>query len=174
MAVVLPANREPEYDSERRVLAHLRRLDDDWVIFHNIKWQALRRNRQGDGETDFALFHPTKGILVIEAKGGEVIVEEGEYWRRHQNGQLEKIASPFEQAEACKRQLSDFLVAEVDGLGGGPRVGRAVAFPHVKIDGALGPAGPRGRDRSFSTRLISRRSSGQSTISLSTGNLHRR
>lgn len=89
------------------------------------------------------MFHPTKGILVIEAKGGEVIIEEGRYKRRHPGGRLEDIDSPFDQAEACKRQLSDFLAAEVDGLGHGPRIGRAVAFPHVRVEGSLGPAGPR-------------------------------
>lgn len=143
MAQIFPEHQEPEHDSERRVLARLRGLDDDWLVFHNIKWQALRRNRQADGETDFALFHPTQGVLVIEAKGGDVIIEDGKYQRRHAGGRLEVIDSPFDQAEACKRQLSDFLAAEVDGLGHGPRVGRAVAFPHVRIDGNLGPAGPR-------------------------------
>jgi NAD(P)-dependent dehydrogenase (short-subunit alcohol dehydrogenase family) len=143
MAVILPDHPEPEHDSERRVLTRLRELDDDWLVFHNIKWQALRRNRQGDGETDFALFHPTKGIFVVEGKGGDVIIEDGQYKRRHARGALEDIGSPFDQAEACKRQLSDFLAAEINGLAHGPRVGRAVAFPHVRIEGDLGPAGPR-------------------------------
>lgn len=143
MAQVFPENREPDHSSERLVLAHLRRLPDDWQVFHNIKWQAPRRGRQADGETDFALFHPTKGIIVIEAKGGEVVIDDGEYVRIHPNGTRERIDSPFDQAEDCKRQLSDFLAAEVQGLGHGPRVGRAVAFPHVRVDGDLGPAGPR-------------------------------
>lgn len=143
MAKVFPEHREPEHDSEKRVLEKLRELDDSWTIFHNIKWQALRRGRQGDGETDFALFHPRHGILVIEAKGGEVIVEEGEYLRRHPTGRTERIDNPFDQAEDCKRQLSDFLAAEVSGLGHGPRVGRAVAFPHVRVHEGLGPGGPR-------------------------------
>ncbi len=131
------------HDSERRVLARLRELDDTWLIFHNIKWQALRRGRQGDGETDFALFHPHHGVLVIEAKGGEIYVKDGDYWRRHPTGRTERIDNPFEQAEDCKRHLSDFLAAEVDGLGHGPRVGRAVAFPHVRVQDSLGPQGPR-------------------------------
>src|SRR4051794_10902881 len=82
VAKVLPEHREPVHDSERRVLTALRRLDDSWTVFHNVKWQAPRRGRQGDGETDFALFHPRDGILVIEAKGGDVIVREGRYLRR--------------------------------------------------------------------------------------------
>lgn len=143
VAKVFPEHREPVHDSERRVLARLRELDDSWAVFHNIKWQALRRGRQGDGETDFALFHPRHGILVIEAKGGEIYLEEGEYRRRHPTGRTERIDNPFEQAEDCKRQLSDFLAAEVDGLGHGPRVGRAVAFPHVRVHEGLGPEGPR-------------------------------
>jgi hypothetical protein len=143
VAKIFPEHREPEYDSERRVLANLRQLDDSWLVFHNIKWQALRRGRQGDGETDFALFHPTRGVLVIEAKGGDVIVREGRYFRRHADGRSYPIGDPFEQAEACKRQLSNFLAAEIEGLGRGPRVGRAVAFPHVRIRHALGAHGPR-------------------------------
>ena len=80
---------------------------------------------------------------MIEAKGGEILLNDGEYWRRHPSGRTERIGNPFEQAEDCKRQLSDFLAAEVDGLGHGPRVGRAVAFPHVRVHESLGPQGPR-------------------------------
>lgn len=143
VAKVFPDNRQPEHDSERRVLARLRELDDSWLVFHNIKWQALRRDRQGDGETDFALFHPRNGVLVIEAKGGEVVLVDGNYFRRQPTGRLDPLDNPFEQAEACKRHLSDFLAAHVEGLGGGPRVGRAVAFPHVRVHKSLGPQGPR-------------------------------
>jgi Nuclease-related domain/PhoH-like protein len=143
LAKVFPDHREPEYDSERRVLSRLRQLDDSWLVFHNIKWQALRRGRQGDGETDFALFHPHNGILVIEAKGGDVVVEDGNYLRRQPSGGLYPIQDPFEQAASCKRHLSNFLGAQVEGLGSGPRVGRAVAFPHVRIEQGLGPQAPR-------------------------------
>lgn len=143
MAKVYPEHREPQFDSERRVLASLRKLDDTWHVFHNIRWQALRRNRQGDGETDFALFHPRRGILIIEAKGGEVELVNGDFVRRRSNGTSDRISSPFEQAADCKRHMSDFLSAEVSGLGQGPRVGHAVAFPHVQIDHDLGPEGPR-------------------------------
>ena len=143
MAKIYPEHRPPQHDSERRVLSALRGLDDDWLVFHNIRWQSLRRNRQGDGETDFALFHPARGVLVIEAKGGEVHLIDGDFVRRHANGTTDRIGSPFEQAADCKRQMSDFLSAEVPGLGHGPRVGHAVAFPHVRIDHDLGPEGPR-------------------------------
>ncbi len=143
MAKVYPQDREPEHDSERRVLDALRRLDDDWHVFHNIKWQGLRRGRQGDGETDFALFHPSRGILVIEAKGGEIGLEDGEFVRLLPDGRRKAITNPFDQAAACKRQLREFLCGSVDGLDLIPRVGHAVALPHGRVDGDLGPQGPR-------------------------------
>ena len=41
-------------------------LSADWMIFHNIPWQA-RDIRHGakDGETDFVLAHPDYGILIF-------------------------------------------------------------------------------------------------------------
>lgn len=143
VAKIFPEHREPEHPSERRVLEALRRLGDDWHVFHNIRWQSLRRNRQGDGETDFALFHPTHGILVIEAKGGAVELRDGDFVRRQRGGTIERIGNPFQQAADCKRQMSNFLSVTVEGLGQGPRAGHAVAFPDVRIDGDLGPERPR-------------------------------
>ncbi|HET8930094.1 MAG TPA: NERD domain-containing protein [Acidimicrobiales bacterium] len=143
MAKVYPEDREPEHDSERRVLDALRGLDGDWHVFHNIKWQGLRRDRQGDGETDFALFHPTLGITVIEAKGGEIALDDGEFVRLLPDGRRKAITNPFDQAAACKRQLREFLCGSVDGLDRIPRVGHAVAFPHGRVDADLGPQGPR-------------------------------
>lgn len=139
MAKIHPSHREPDVPSEGKVLNALRSLDDDWHVFHGIKWQGVRRNRQADGETDFALFHPTNGILVIEAKGGEVNLVEGQFLENRKGERLD----PFEQAAAGKRHMSDFLAAHVDGLGGGPRVGHAVAFPDIGVEGDLGPDGPR-------------------------------
>lgn len=121
----------------------MRRLGDDWHVFHNIKWQALRRDRQGDGETDFALFHPRAGILVIEAKGGEVALRDGEFVRLLSGGREKAITNPFDQAAACKRQLRHFLAGSVPGLDRTPRVGHAVAFPHGRVTDDLGPQGPR-------------------------------
>ena len=126
------------YDSERRVLASFGCSDDTWLVFHNISGgrsaRTPRRRRNY-----FALFHPTRGILVFEAKGGDVTVRDGRYFRQARGEPVYR--DPFEQAEACKRQLSDFLAAEVDGLGGGPRVGRAVAFPHVRSSNPWGRKG---------------------------------
>lgn len=148
VAKIFPEHREPEHPSERRVLEALRRLGDDWHVFHNIRWQSLRRNRQGDGETDFALFHPTHGILVIEAKGGAVELRDGDFVRRQRGGTIERIGNPFQQAADCKRQMSNFLSVTVEGLGQGPAPGTR---SHSPTSGSTGTSDPRGPDRSSST-----------------------
>lgn len=143
MATIVPSGREPAFDSEKRVLRKLQKLDDDWTVFHSTKWQWRRRDRQGDGETDFIVVHPSRGIVVLEAKGGDVDMVDGVHVRRHDDGRTTPITDPFEQAAACARQLRGFLAANMPELDGEPRVGRAVAFPHLEVDRDLGPNAPR-------------------------------
>ena len=66
--------------SERRVHRALGDLSQDWTALHSVKWQSRRNGRPGDGEADFVLIHPRRGILVLEVKGGEVSVEAGTWY----------------------------------------------------------------------------------------------
>ena len=125
--------------SERRVWETLRRLDDPWRVFHGVAWQSLRRGRPDDGEADFVLLHPDHGILVVEVKGGGLLVRDGEWFGRGSQG-LRRI-DPVEQAVSSKKALVRYLVGAIDGL---ERLdaGHAVWFPDVLVDTDLGPAIP--------------------------------
>lgn len=70
---------EPSEDSEHRVATALRRLPDDWIIFHHVSWQSRRSGRQGDGEADFVVLHPKRGLLVLEVKGGGIEIHDGRW-----------------------------------------------------------------------------------------------
>ena len=51
----------------------LRKLDDKHVVFYSVPWHKTERYRHPkDGEADFIVAHPDKGILVLEVKGGEI------------------------------------------------------------------------------------------------------
>ena len=65
---------ETESGAERLLYQAFRDdLDNDYTVFHSVAWQSLDgEGRPRDGETDFVIIHPTRGILVLEAKGGAI------------------------------------------------------------------------------------------------------
>lgn len=127
--------------SERLVAEYLRALSDEWTVLHHVAWQSRRGARQGDGEADFVLLHPKKGILVLEVKGGGIRLENGRWRSEDRFGQLHDIKNPFEQATVSKYALIAWLQSRnLDHL---VRVGHCVAFPNLNTVPFLGPAAPR-------------------------------
>lgn len=129
---------EPTEDSERRVADALKRLPDGWIVLHHVSWQSKRGGRQGDGEADFILFHPRKGLLVIEVKGGGIEVDRGRWSTIDRFGRRHDIKNPFEQATDSKHALVGWLREQ--GLAARVRVGHVVVFPHMETIPPLGPA----------------------------------
>jgi hypothetical protein len=129
---------EPIEDSELRVANALKKLPDDWIILHHVSWQSKRGGREGDGEADFIVLHPYKGMLVLEVKGGGINVEMGRWFTINRHGTRHSIKNPYEQAVASKHALVAWLRGH--GLGLRVRVGHAVAFPHMQSLPLIGPA----------------------------------
>lgn len=128
----------PTEDSERRVADAFKMLPDDWTVVHHVSWQSKRNGRQGDGEADFILLHPRKGLLVIEVKGGGIEIANGRWQTTNRFGETHEIKNPYEQATASKHALVGWLKAA--GFDDRVRVGHAVAFPHLDTAPAAGPA----------------------------------
>jgi hypothetical protein len=136
--------------AERLVEARLRdALPADVRLYPNVRFVAKTR-RAGpahDGEADIVVVDPERGLLVIEVKGGEPTRDaRGRWWL----GGRELPRSPFEQAEAAKRDLAN----AIEDLPGWPtnrelRRGHAVAFPRADLASLpkghvlLGPDAPR-------------------------------
>lgn len=130
----------PNYDpaSEVRTAEAIETLSDEWTMIHSVAWQGRRREREGDGEADFVLLHPAFGIVVLEAKGGDVNVEAGRWTTTDTFGNTDEI-DPFEQATASKTTLHKFLKAR---LGLKVPTCHAVVFPFLRQLPPLGPAAP--------------------------------
>lgn len=127
----------PEERSERLVAAALKTLPDDWTVIHHVVWQSKRAGKQGDGEADFVLLHPRRGILIVEVKGGGIDIQNGRWTTKNRYGRVFEI-SPFEQAVASKHALVRWLkFARLDRKA---RVGHAVVFPDIATIEHLGPA----------------------------------
>lgn len=139
MAVVLPRiESQTASPAERKVRDVLARLPDPWWVLHSVAWQSQRNGREGDGEADFVLLHPSVGLLVLEVKGGGIRVQEGSWYSRDRFGDEHAIKDPYEQATGSKHALVEFLRDRFPAL----RVsaGHAVVFPDIRVS-RVGPAG---------------------------------
>ena len=63
--------------AERLMFGGLRdQLPDDYTVLHAVAWTRRTRGYpDSDGEVDFVVIHPTRGLLVLEVKGGRIRVD---------------------------------------------------------------------------------------------------
>lgn len=137
MAVMYPRTLfEPDLKSaaEGKVFNALEAgLDGEWEVFHSAAW-LVRDKSQGssDGEIDFVIVHPERGVLCLEVKGGGIECRHGEWYGIH-SGKRERIKDPFAQAVdhtyALRRKIGG-----MPAKGGGELlVGHAVALADISV-----------------------------------------
>ncbi len=139
MACMYPSEISPDTksDAERTLYDAFRDgLDNDYTVFHSVAWQSPgKKGRPRDGEADFVIAHPQRGILVLEAKGGTIHYDPGtgKWTSTDPSGHIYTIMSPFGQAKDSKYILGEQLGVML----GVPRrrinIGHAVAFPDVVL-----------------------------------------
>lgn len=67
-------------DSERIFMEAMKKsLDDNWYVFHSLRFTWGERRAKRDYEIDFLLFTPLYGFLVVEVKGGAIKCSNGSY-----------------------------------------------------------------------------------------------
>ena len=70
-----------EHNQENYVYEKLSKLSDEYYIFHSLNYiddQSFQDKKIYDGEIDFLIFHPQKGILILETKAGVPFIKAGE------------------------------------------------------------------------------------------------
>lgn len=142
MSKLLPTNppaRTPR--SEMKVREALARVDDI-VVLHSVAWQGVRRGKQADGEADFIVLVPMKGIAILEVKGGTIEVASGRWYSTDREGIQHGIKNPFEQAKDSKYALIAYLKDIDSSLSRVPIV-HGVVFPDVVFAGTLGMNAPK-------------------------------
>ena len=130
--------------AERQVFETFKTLDDQWMVFYSVAWQSERFGKEGDGEADFVLVHPSHGIFTVEVKGGSLIeIVDGVWYTNSRRGRNKLKQSPFAQAVDSKTALRRYLSTKVPGFRENAALGHFVVFPSHEQEGDLGPDGPR-------------------------------
>ena len=134
---------ELQHTSEEPVYVALReQLGDDFVVLHSYPWlRPWRGEALVEGEADFVVLHPSRGLLVLEVKGGDRISHDGWRWFRETREGSREFQDPFKQAQ---RNMHALL--EITRERSGERIrkkdfvhGYAVVFPHLDYDGLPPP-----------------------------------
>lgn len=97
-------------NAERKVFHALKDLlPESYTVFHSVP--VYRRlddgGRLADGEVDFLLAHPDKGVLLLEVKGGGISHDSasGEWMTTDIQGCRHIIKNPYEQGKGYKYAL---------------------------------------------------------------------
>ncbi len=126
------------HDSERMVYQALGTLPTGYVVMHSFPWLRPNRDLAGEplreGEADFVVLHPDRGLLVLEVKGGNPQLD-GRTWTR--SGK--EMRDPFDQARRSRYALIEAIEERTRrhvhrGLFAH---GDIVVFPHVRFQGPL-------------------------------------
>ena len=122
---------------------------NDYYVFHSLRINQIdkKTNTLVLHETDFVIFHPSKGILCIESKSGKAICRERvwHYAKADEDG-IWKIGSamshggPFQQAQDRMHDLLQYIDNQQVNLHGDPNKSLkthckalfAVCFPKIE------------------------------------------
>ena len=134
--------------SERPVFEALRdQLDSKYTIVHSYPWiRSWRDGALSEGEADFVITHPNKGLLILEVKGGTSIRYDDRKWYRDTKQGSKEFKDPFSQAQRNMHALLDIIEERSNGHIKKEDIvyGYAVVFPHLNYDGML-PAHVNGK-----------------------------
>lgn len=129
-------------------------LQAPWRVFYSRPWLGLAADgRDREGEADFVLVHPERGMLVLEVKGGGIERDgvSGQWYTTNADGDRFRIKDPAQQARTNKHALLSWLRDQVEWNSRFICARHAVVFPDCQVPkGHLGPDLPReivaGRD----------------------------
>jgi hypothetical protein len=131
-----PADLEHEraVSAERLVYEALARaLPAEYVVFYRVGWfEPPASGPLKEGEADFLIAHPARGLLVLEVKGGRIGVdaETGQWMSVDRDGARHVIKDPYAQANNTRHVLRRKLLAmKLVRLRDVP-IGHAVVLPH--------------------------------------------
>lgn len=122
--------------AERRLYSLLSRMQEteDWTVLHSVG--IAKHSTQSQGEADFVIVIPSKGVFVLEVKGGVVSQENGRWFSCDRDGINHPIKNPYGEANQAMHSLKEYAaVHSTDDQK--TLYGFGVVFPDVTIHGSL-------------------------------------
>ena len=93
-----------KYSNEGMVFNALKKLPEEYYVFHNVVVNDVVNHELIEREIDFVVVNRKKGVLCIEAKNGRGIRFSDRTWY-YTNGEVMRHGGPYNQAAGAKRAL---------------------------------------------------------------------
>lgn len=113
------------------------RLPVEIVVIYSANWiYRDSRGRLNEGEADFTVLSPQRGVLAVEVKGGGVSFDAatGAWHSVDRNGKQNAIKDPFRQASKERHALRDQITGHAlwrQWTGARLTIGHAVMLPDI-------------------------------------------
>ncbi len=117
-------------EGEKQVYKALQQLNDEYVVFCSFRWLGEKTQRRSEGEADFVVLHPRKGILSIEVKAGGIAYRDGNWIQINRMNRQETYINPLGQAAESQFRILNLLRRHLS-YSECPCVGRAAWFPSI-------------------------------------------
>lgn len=154
MATMIP-ELPREYDPlslEGVMFDALAKLSSEYYVIHSFRNVYVEDNVLHEGETDFVVFHPEKGILCVEAKAGAVRYENGNW--KYSSGKIMKHGGPYNQASGNKWDLLNTVQnSSLKDIANRCKFLHAVWFPSISQKDLTGIKFPREADRNITMTM---------------------
>lgn len=110
MAIFYPSHVTDFHGSEGEKLVYeaLHRLSNDYVGCYSFRWLGTITQRRSEGEADFVVFHPLKGVLSIEVKAGDIGYRGGNWIQTNRHTGEEKVIDSLGQAAESEQRNDQF------------------------------------------------------------------
>jgi len=120
--------------AEQSVFQALKSLPEPWRFFHSVDWRLLGESGEKIGEADAIVYHPKRGMVVLEIKAGAVEVINGVWY--YASRPMKK--SPFKQARDNRYAIAKKLLEVLGGEDANSfSITHAAWFPDVAWQGIV-------------------------------------
>jgi hypothetical protein len=127
---------DPLRSSELKVFTALKDLPKSYLVFYNTHWQKHNPYiGTTEGEADFIIAHPDKGIIVIEVKGGAIRYDSefDKWYSQDRQGDIHEIKDPVGQGRRSHYKLIDDFRTIPGWPNNFVNMWHAVCFPDIVI-----------------------------------------
>ena len=122
---------------EKLVYEALSTLNNDYTVFYSYRWLGTSQQYRSEGEADFLVLHPRKGILSIEVKAGGISFRDGQWIQTNRLTGEEKVIDPLGQAAESQHRVHNLLRGKFGTRFRDYMIGRAVWFTSAHFSSSV-------------------------------------